>query len=445
MSSGSKKKILSNSVWIIIRHLYSMLTSLTVVALIARFLGPSDYGLISYCTSVISIFTTLSGLGLDNVIVSETIRNPGRKGGYLGTALLMRLIASFISYPMILGVIHLADPGNKTLLTVAALQSIGMILQTYEVLIYWFRIELKMKYVSIAMVCAITVTSVFRVILLINKASVSWFAFSLSLQALAAAAIISVFFAKKTDVKLTASIADARDLLKLSYNCILSAMSVIIYMHADRIILEKMTDSSRVGIYSAAVTLATCWQFIPMALIDSSRPVVIARRKTSQTDYLDLFKQVTAGTNLISFLFALLMSSLGWIFIYYIYGNEYMDAFIPLIILSWSSFMAVSGYSRSIWITGEGFYKYDKRFAVTAAVIDIILDIILIRMMGIAGAALATLITYIYEVLIVPLFFRETRGFTKLYFQSFRYMTRFSGRSAREMLGEFTQRNRLTE
>ena len=76
MSGGSKKKILSNSVWMIIQHLYSMLTSLTVVALIARYLGPSDYGLINYCASVISIFTTLAGLGLDNLIVSEIIRNP---------------------------------------------------------------------------------------------------------------------------------------------------------------------------------------------------------------------------------------------------------------------------------------------------------------------------------------------------------------------------------
>ena len=121
MSGGSKKKIFSNSVWMIIQQLYSMITSFVLVALIARHLGPSDYGLISYCASVITIFTTLSGLGLDNVIVSEIIKNPEKEGGYLGTALVMRLAASLVSYPMILILISLINPGNKILLTVAAL------------------------------------------------------------------------------------------------------------------------------------------------------------------------------------------------------------------------------------------------------------------------------------------------------------------------------------
>ena len=110
MSGGSKKKILSNSVWMIIQHLYSMLSSLIIISLVARYLGPSDYGLINYCASVITIFTTLAGLGLENLIVSEIIRTPDKEGGYLGTALVMRLISSFISYPLILGLIAALNP-----------------------------------------------------------------------------------------------------------------------------------------------------------------------------------------------------------------------------------------------------------------------------------------------------------------------------------------------
>ena len=330
MVGGAKKKILSNSVWMIIQHLYSMLTSLTVVALIARYLGPSDYGLINYCASVISIFTTLAGLGLDNLLVSEIIRNPGKEGGYLGTALVMRLITSFVSYPLFLGVIALLHPGDKVLFIVAVLQGLGMIFQTYDVLVYWFRIKLKMKFISIAMVCAITVTSIIRIVMLYLKVSVEWFALAISIQALAAALIITAVFIKKSDVKLTVSMADAKALLKISYNCIISSMSIIIYMQADKIIL------------------------------------------------------------------------------------------------SWATFFAMSGYVRSIWITGEGFYRFDKIFTVTAALLDIVLDILFIWQFGIVGAALATLVTYIYEVLIVPLFFKQTRIFTKLYFQSFKLIPRFS-------------------
>ncbi|MBR2548882.1 MAG: flippase [Clostridiales bacterium] len=437
MNGGSKKKILSNSVWVIIQHLYSMLTSLILVALIARHLGPSDYGLINYCASLISMFTTLSGLGLDNLIVSEIIRRPEREGGFLGTALVMRLAATFVSYPVILALIAVMNPGNRVLFIVAALQALGMIFQTYEVLVYWFRIKLKMKYISIALVCAITVNSIFRIVLLVNKAAVEWFAFSISLQAFVAGIIIIAFFVKKTDVRLKVSSTDARDLLKNSYNCIISSMAIIIYMEVDKVILEKMTGDAAVGIYSAAVVLATCWQFIPIALIDSSRPVVLEKRKTSHEEYLDEFKLVMAGVNLIAFVFSLLMSCMGWVFIYFLYGVDYLDAFIPLIILSWSSFIGVSGYTRTIWITGEGFYKYEKRYAVTAMFINILLDIVLIWQFGIIGAAVATLITYVYEVLIVPLFFRETRVFTRMYFQSFRMIPRFLAESSKMVRSRF--------
>ena len=177
--------------------------------------------------------------------------------------------------------------------------------------------------------------------------------------------------------------------------------------------------------------LATCWQFVPSSLIDSARPVVLEKRKVSAGEYLDRFKLVMAGANLVSFVFALLMSALGWAFIYIVYGNEYMDAVIPLIILSWATFFAMSGYVRSIWITGEGFYRFDKIFTVTAALLDIVLDILFIWQFGIIGAALATLVTYIYEVLIIPLFFKETRVFTKLYFQSFKLIPRFSQETLR--------------
>ena len=437
---GSSKKILSNSVWVIIQHIYSMLTSLTVVALIARHLGPSDYGLINYCASLISMFTTLSGLGLDNLIVSEIIRRPEKEGGYLGSAIVMRLAASFIAYPVILALIAVMNPGNRTLFAVAALQGLGMIFQTYEALVYWFRIKLKMKYISIALVCAITVNTIFRIILLVNKATVEWFALSISVQALAAGLIISAFFIKKSEVRLKASFADSKDLLKISYNCIISSMAIIIYMEVDKIILEKMTDSANVGIYSAAALLATCWQFIPITLIDSSRPVVLEKRKTSYEAYLDQFKLLMAGVNLMAFVFSFLMSCLGQIFIFFMYGSDYSRAFIPLIILSWSAFVGISGYTRTIWITGEGFYKYEKSYAVTAMFINIFLDIVLIRQFGIIGAAVATLVTYIYEVLIVPLFFRETRVFTKMYFQSFGLIPRFTAESVKMIRGKFGRR-----
>ena len=49
-------------------------------------------------------------------------------------------------------------------------------------------------------------------------------------------------------------------------------------------------------------------------------------------------------------------------------------------------------------------------------VINIVLDVVLIKFMGITGAAVATIITYAYEVFIAPLFFGRTRPFLRIFF-----------------------------
>ncbi len=59
--------------------------------------------------------------------------------------------------------------GNIELYIVTLLQSIAIIMQTYEVLTYWFQMELKMKFVSIATMIALTVVAVWRVSLFGSK------------------------------------------------------------------------------------------------------------------------------------------------------------------------------------------------------------------------------------------------------------------------------------
>ena len=110
---------------------------------------------------------------------------------------------------------------------------------------------------------------------------------------------------------------------------------------------------------------------------------------------------------------------MGWLVLKTVYGEDYMKGAVSLVILSWASFISMVGSARTIWINGESFYKYDKWFTVSACVINIVLDVVFIKFMGITGAAVATIITYAYEVFIAPLFFGRTRPFLRIYLQSF--------------------------
>ena len=181
MASNKSRAFFSNSGWMMAQQIYSMLLSLVVGALSARYLGPSNYGLINYGASIISFFTIISRLGMDSVIINEMLKAPEKQGTYLGSALVLRLLTSIASVFMVMGIIRVIEPGNIELYIVTLLQSIAIIMQTYEVLTYWFQMELKMKFVSIATMIALTVVAVWRVSLLAAKASVYYFAFSYSI------------------------------------------------------------------------------------------------------------------------------------------------------------------------------------------------------------------------------------------------------------------------
>jgi O-antigen/teichoic acid export membrane protein len=55
-----KNNYLSNSLWMLLEKSSRIISGILVGVLVARYLGPAQYGLINYALSVISIFTILS-------------------------------------------------------------------------------------------------------------------------------------------------------------------------------------------------------------------------------------------------------------------------------------------------------------------------------------------------------------------------------------------------
>lgn len=416
-----KQKFFSNTSWLILQQLYSMVLSLVVGAISARYLGPSNYGLINYGASYVAFFTSISTLGFDSVIVTEIVKQPNKKSDYLGTALFLRLIASTLSFFAVSIIIFFLANGDDILIRVTIFQAFGIVLQTYQVLNYWFQTELKMKVVSVASMCAITIVNIWKIFLLVTKASVEWFALSTSINWLVCGTVVTVVFIRISKLKLSLSFSAAKYLLSLSYNYIVADIASVLYGQMDKLMLGSMLDSSTVGYYSAATTIANMWLFIPNAIISSSIPIIIEKRAENYSVYLKLLKKLLLTVTYIGIFFAISFTLFGWLAIRILYGAEYDNASIPLIILSWSSVFAILGSARSPWITGEKYYKYTKYYILFGFVVNLILNFILIQIWGVIGAATATLLSQFAVLFIGPALFKDTRSFVKIYITSFRY------------------------
>lgn len=110
-----KKKFLSNTGWQMAQQIYSMILSLIIGAVSARYLGPSNYGLLNYGATLIMITGSITSLGLDEIIMNALVVHKDKRGVYIGTALILRLFASVIGVFVIAGVIVVLEPQNKVL------------------------------------------------------------------------------------------------------------------------------------------------------------------------------------------------------------------------------------------------------------------------------------------------------------------------------------------
>ncbi len=421
LKKNSLGRFLGSTGWQVANQIYTMLLSLVVGAITARYLGPSNYGLIGYGQSMVSLFVSFSTLGMNGVVVKELIQKPDERGEIIGTAFVMRLISSMVCMGMIAGLLRVIEPGNTTLYIVTFLQSFALVLRAFEAVSYWFQAKLEYKFISIASMVGYTFVCIWRIALLANGVGVEWFAASSCVEYLVSSAVVVIFFLKRYRTKLTFKFNTAQRIFKQSYHFILSGIAIALYTQVDKIMLGSMMDSKAVGYYTAATMIATLWEFVPTAIINSAKVLILEKKGKDEKEYTRLLSLLLCGVSAMSVIVCIALLIFGKLAIFILYGQEYMVAYVPLTILMWSTGFAMIGSARgSTWILAENLNKYSKYYVFISSIVNILLNSILIPLFGMNGAAFATLISQITTAFIAPAFFKETRSFIGLYFRSWK-------------------------
>lgn len=156
-----------------------------------------------------------------------------------------------------------------------------------------------------------------------------------------------------------------------------------------------------------------------MALINSSRPVIISSRAKGQELYVKQNKRLYAAIIWIGITAGVGITVLAKPIIYILYGLEYMPSVSSLQISAWYTMFAMLGSARGIWIVCEDKSKYVKYYLGIGAVLNLILNYLWIPVYGPVGAAAATLATQIFTAVLAPALFKETRVYTKYVFEAF--------------------------
>lgn len=413
----NKYKVLKNAYWIIGIQFVKALLSLIISMFTARFLGPSNFGLINYAASIVTFVSPIMYLGINNILVKEIIQFPEKEGETLGTALIMSLLSSLFC---ILGIFTFTSLMNRTereTIIVCSLYSILLVFQSLEMIAYWFQAKLKSKYPSIVALIAYAVVSIYKIFLLVTKHSIRWFAISNALDYMIISLTLLVIYYFIGLQRLSFSFKTARRLFKIGKYYVLSNLMITVFSQTDRIMLKLMIGDLSTGFYSAAVTCAGMTGFVFSAIIDSFRPMIFDYKKTDETNYEKSIVSLYSLIIYLSILQSVVFTIFAPIIISILYGSAYTTAIPILQIIVWYCTFSYLGGSRDIWILAENKQRYLLTINAVGAVMNVVLNYFLIPLLDACGAAIASVITQLFINYIFVLIYKPTRknGILQIY------------------------------
>lgn len=409
-----KSREVQNAGWLIGGKVAQMVLSLFVGLLSARYLGPSNYGLISYGNALIALFMSLCTLGINSVIVKELLDNPQSQGEALGTAIFLRVLSSFLSALMAISVSLILDYGQWETVIVVAMCSVSLVFHAFDTISYWFQARYQSKILALITFAAYVATSIYKIALLILQKSVFWFAFASSVDYIVLAALLLWAYRKNGGTPFRFSLTKGRKILSKSYHYILSGMMVAIYGQTDKLMLKQLLSESEVGYYTIATTLCGMWTFILSAVIDSMYPTLVRAYQQDKALFAKRNRQLYAIVFYLSVCASLGFTVLGNWIVKLLYGAEYLPAVIPLRVVTWYTAFSYLGVARNAWMVCNDKQKYIKFMYIPAVFINIALNSLLIPTMGATGAAVASLVTQIATSILLPLCIRDLRPNAKL-------------------------------
>jgi len=201
----------------------------------------------------------------------------------------------------------------------------------------------------------------------------------------------------------------AISLLKDSWPLIFSAIVISIYMKIDQVMIKEMLDNQAVGQYAAAVRISELWYFIPMVIASSLFPAIISSKKQSEELYYTRLQKLYDMMVIIAIAIALPMTFLSNWIIDLLYGDAFYEAGNILMIHIWTGIFVFLSVSSGKFLIAENMIMKALYRNLSAVIINIILNIYLIELYGINGAAIATLISWIISGYLYDLFDKEMR------------------------------------
>lgn len=417
--SENKKKVFANLFWAMTGKIVNMAGALLVGILVARYLGPSQYGLMNYVISYVTLFTIISNFGLDNIEIRELSRTPERKEYILGTCFRIRMFFATFAFILIILSLILFNANTFTSCMIL-LYSVTLYTGSFNIIRNYFTSIVKNEYVVKSEITRTIIGACIKVVLLWIKVPLEYFIAATAFDTVLVASGYC-FSYKKTVGKVSEWKYDKTIVsyyIRESFPLVLSGAAVIIYQRIDQVMIGNMIDNASVGYFATAGKFLDLVLFLPMVLTQTVTPLLVKAKERNKEEYERKKQQFVSIVVWISILLSVVVSMSAYWLIYFTYGEKYLMAVPILQIMAFKTVgMALSSSSGQIIIM-EHIQKWAFIRNIIGCIICVGLNFLLIPKYGVIGSAWVTIITVAFTGCFANIFIPPYHKIMKIQLQA---------------------------
>ena len=241
-------KYLKNTSWLFLEKVFRISVGLFVGAWMARYLEPDAFGLYSYALSFVGLFAIFSSLGMDSVLVKELVNHETKDKEIINTGLFLRFTASLIviSVIFITSNIFINDRLSLQLILIA---SSSVLLQSFNIIDLHLQSRVLGRYTAYVNSIALFSSSLVKIFLIINQASLVAFVYVVIFEAaVLAGGYIYIYMKTSSSHKIALKFVNIDlgfSILKKSWPVLISTVFVTIYMKIDQVMIMQFLGSRR--------------------------------------------------------------------------------------------------------------------------------------------------------------------------------------------------------
>lgn len=389
-------KLFENSGWLLLDKLSKLFPGIIVLALIARHLGPQEFGIWNYGLALTLIVGSLAMMGTDKIAVKEFIHQEQREDVIVNTLVGMRLVAGLVCMLISMGFVLLTKRNNPLYFYCTLFSSLNVVLQSFDVLDYFYQVKHTVKQVILPKVTVFLLFCIIKLAVIFLDGTLLAFLWVSLLELVVTYGVIMIRYRRSLPAikKLRIDLALAGTLLTEGWPLIFSNLVVVLLVKVDLVLLDALASPAQVGEYVSAAKISELWYALPTVISVAMLPGLMTKRNSDRKAYVEMVEKWQRLSFWTSVAIAAGVMCTAPVIVPFLYGSRYAAASHILMIHIWASVPVFLNAVFVQYMFIEGQYKMYLYSNVAGLIVNVVVNLVLIPVMGGVGAAIATVVAY---------------------------------------------------